>query len=341
MRKIVVIMLAMFMLVTTLTACSENVQETDQDPTKSVSQDTSNEVSDETSSEEADDLKFAYVTQDMANPYFVEVYNGFVKGCEELGIEVSVYDAKYDVATQVTYLEDCIEQAINGVMITPLDENALATLVDQAKEQGIVIGAEAQAISNAQIDGSLDEYTYGVHIGMSAVDWINEKLDGKGNVLIVAQDDVEAVIARSDGIQDTITEQCPDTVIVARQNGSNTELAMSVTENILTAHPEVNVICTCDDFGGIGAYQAVKGMGMGSDTFGIFAADATEEGVAKMKEEGSVYRSSVSIFPYDCGYEMAYAMYNYIMDGKNADNAEAVVVERKYEPVLQSDVVDN
>ena len=114
---------------------------------------------------------------------------------------------------------------------------------------------------------------------------------------------------------------------------------MSVAENVLTANPQVNVITTCDDYGGIGAYEAVVGMGMASDTFGIFAADATAEGIAKMKEEGSVYRSSISIFPYDCGYEMAYAMYEYIQAGHNVDNTESVVVARKYEPVLQADVI--
>lgn len=284
-------------------------------------------------------LRFVYVTQDMANPYFVEVYEGFVAACNELGIEVTSLDAKYDVAAQVTYLEDCIQRGVNGVMITPLDENALAPIVEQAKEAGIVIGAEAQVISNAQIDGSLDEYAYGQKIGEAAATWINEKLGGKGNVLLVAQDDVEAVIARTDGIRDRILELCPEAVIVARQNGSNTELAMSVTENILTSNPEVNVICTCDDFGGIGAYEAVNGMGKASDEFGIFAADATEEGIAKMKEEGSVYRSSVSIFPYDCGYEMAYEMYNYIQAGDNVENTKRVVVERKIEPLWQADVI--
>lgn len=328
MKRIVVFLLAALMLVS-LAACATQAPQATNDGNQTAAP----------AGDGAAALEFVYITQDMANPYFVEVYNGFAKACEELGISVSVYDAKYDVATQVTYLEDCIENGADGIMITPLDENALAALVDQAKAQGIVVGAEAQVISNAQIDGSLDEYTYGLHIGKSAADWIDEKLDGKGNVLIVSQDDVEAVIARSDGIRDAITEQCPEAVIVARQNGSNTELAMNVAENVLTAHPEVNVICTCDDFGGIGAYQAVKSMGHSSDTFGIFAADATEEGIAKMKEENSVYRSSISIFPYDCGYEMANAMYKYIQDGKNTANTETVVVERKYEPVLQADVI--
>ena len=330
--KILLALLLALCMVFTLCACGTKTAETT--PAEAATSDAA-----PAATSESKPLEFVYITQDMANPYFVEVYNGFCKACEELGINVTSLDAKYDVAAQVTFIEDCVARNVDGMMISPLDDNALQAGVEEAKKAGIVVSAEAQPISNAQIDGSLDEYTYGYHIGESAANWINEKLGGKGFVLCIAQDDVESVIPRTDGIIDRIKELCPDAEIVARQNGSNTELAMSVTENILTAHPEVNVITTCDDYGGIGAYEAVNGMGKASDEFGIFAADATEEGIAKMKEEGSVYRSSVSIFPYDCGYEMAQAMYKYIMDGNNVDNTVKVVVERKYEPVLQSDVI--
>lgn len=297
-------------------------------------------VEEESSQEETEKkLRFAYITQDIANPYFVEVYEGFKKACEELGVDVQVMDAEYDVAKQVDFLEDAINNKIDGVMITPLDQNALTNLVEEAKAQGIVISAEAQPIDNAQIDAKVDEYLYGLKIGETAAKWINEKLDGKGKVALVVQDDVEAVIRRGDGIRDAILEYAPESEILARQNGSNTELAMSVTENLLQRFPELNVICTCDDFGAIGAYEAVMGMGRGTDTFYIGGADATAEAIAKMKEEGSVYRSSVAIFPYQAGYEIAYATYNYIMEGKNKDNTELVIIERRYEPVMQTDVI--
>lgn len=341
MKKVLSVILAMA-LVLSLAACGGAPAATAEAPAAAVEQKAEEKPAEAEAAAPAADgeLEFVYITQDMANPYFVEVYNGYVKACEELGIKVTSLDAKYDVASQVTYLEDCVEKGVDGVMISPLDDNALQPGVEAAKAKGIVVSGEAQPVSNAQIDGSLDEYTYGQHIGESAATWINEKLGGKGYVLCIAQDDVESVIPRTDGIIAKIEELCPDAEIVARQNGSNTELAMSVAENVLTAHPEVNIITTCDDYGGIGAYEAVNGMGRASDEFGIFAADATEEGIAKMKEPNSVYRSSISIFPYDCGYEMAYAMYDYIKNGDNKTNEKHVVVERKFAPVWQSDVVE-
>jgi len=280
-------------------------------------------------------LEFVYVTQDIANPYFIEIYNGFEDKCKELGISTQVLDAKYDVATQRTYVEDALERSVDGIMISPLDQNALTDLVDQAKETGVVIAAEAQPIDNAQIDAKLDEYSIGQAIGSAAAEWINEKLDGKGNVLLIAQDDVEAVIRRTDGTRDAIMENAPGSVIVARQNGSNTEMAMKVTESILQSNPQVNVICTCDDYSAIGAYEGVNSMNMATDIFYIGGCDATEEGISKMKEDGSVYRSSISLFPYEAGQEIAQAMYDYLKE-----TAQDTVVPRKYEAVWQANVLE-
>ena len=286
------------------------------------------------SSESSKELEFVYVTQDSANPYFIEVYNGFVAKCKELGIKTQILDSKYDVATQVSFVEDAVQRGVDGIMISPLDENALKTVVDEAKEKGIVVSAEAQPIANAQIDGSLDEYSIGYAIGSAAAEWINTEQAGKGKALILAQDDVEAVIRRGDGINDGILENAPEAEVVARQNASNTDLGMKVTESVMLAQPEVNVICACDDFTAIGSYEAVSAMSKIADNFYIGGCDATEEGKEKMKEEGSVYRSSCNLFPYEAGEELAEAMYKYL-----TEKQEDGVVERRYEPVWQKDVV--
>ena len=124
--------------------------------------------------------------------------------------------------------------------------------------------------------------------------------------------------------------------MVARQNASNTDLGMKVTESVLLAKPEVNVICACDDFTAIGAYEAVSAMQNIPEHFYIGGCDATDEGKEKMKSENSVYRSSCNLFPYEAGEDLAEAMYKYL-----TEKQEDAVVQRRYEPVWQKDVVGN
>ena len=316
-----------------LGGCGESGSETSDTDNAAAAEETS-ETETASGDEEASDMEFVYVTQDSANPYFIEVYNGFEAKCQELGISTQILDSKYDVATQVSFVEDAVQRGVDGIMISPLDENALKTIVDEAKEKGIVVSAEAQPISNAQIDGSLDEYNIGYTIGSAAAEWINTEQGGKGKALILAQDDVEAVIRRGDGINDGILENAPDAEIAARQNASNTDLGMKVTESVLLAQPDVNVICACDDFTAIGAYEAVSAMPEIAENFYIGGCDATDEGKEKMREEGSVYRSSCNLFPYEAGEDLAEAMYKYLTEAQ-----EDSVVERRYEAVWQKDVI--
>lgn len=335
MKKKMMAMLLVVTMIGTLAGCGKKTESTPEAAGNKESTESAAPVAAEDTQEKpVGNMEFVYVTQDSANSYFIQVYEGFSAKCEELGIKTQILDAKYDVATQVSYVEDAVQRGVDGIMISPLDENALKTVVDEAKEKGIVVSAEAQPISNAQIDGSLDEYNIGYSIGSAAAQWINEQQDGKGKALILAQDDVEAVIRRGDGINDGILENAPDAVIAARQNASNTDLGMKVTESVLLANPEVNVICACDDFTAIGAYEAVSAMQNLADNFYIGGCDATDEGKEKMKANNSVYRSSCNLFPYEAGVELAEAMYVYL-----TEKQEDAVVERRYEPVWQKDVV--
>lgn len=241
----------------------------------------------------------------LANPYFVSVMNGLQDKCDEYGYQLITVDAGYDVAKQVSDFENFGNQGVTAVVACPIDSNALVPVTEALKEKGIMVISFAQIIENANAIFTLDEYSYGVAIGTNAAQWINEKLGGVAEVLIISQDNVEAVVARGDGIQDTIMKLAPGAKIVARQAGDNPTKGMEITENIMQQFPNVKVITGNNDSGPLGAYEAILGMGKATDDFYIGGADATPEAIAKMKEEGSIYRATVDIQPFvtgqDCG----------------------------------------
>ena len=276
----------------------------------------------------------------MANPYFVSVMNGVQAKCDELGYELITVDAQYDVAKQVSDFENFGNQGVDCVIACPIDSNALVAVTDQLKEQGVIVISFAQIIENAQAIFTLDEYSYGVVIGTNAAKWINEQLGGKAEVLIISQDNVEAVVARGDGIQDTIEELCPEATIVARQAGDNPTKGMEITENIMQQYPDVRVITGNNDSGPLGAYEAILGMNLGEEAmeqFYIGGGDATPEAIAKMKEEGSIYRATVDLAPYQTGIDCVTTLQDFLANGVPE---EAPVSYFKCEPVWQEDVLN-
>ena len=163
--------------------------------------------------------------------------NGAQAKCDELGYTLTVVDAGYDVAKQVSDFENFGNQGVDAVIACPIDSNALVSVVDQLHEKGVMVISFAQVIENADAILTLDEYDYGVAIGTNAAEWINTKLDGKAEVLIISQDNVEAVVQRGNGIQETIEKLCPEATIVGRQAGDNPEKRHADCRRLFAAIP--------------------------------------------------------------------------------------------------------
>lgn len=259
--------------------------------------------------------KFAFSGSELANPWVAMVKDGFEAACTELGIECIALNAESDPEKQIQNVEDVISGGYNAVVFNPIDGNALEDVLNRATENGIasITIAQTAAASTAGID--LDDYAYGTVIAENAVKWIRENLDGKATIAVLAEDNIESSIRRGDAIVDTLTSELPESTIVARQHANTPELGLSVMESLLLSYPDINVVVCCNDSGGIGAYQAMVNAGMTGDEYGVFSGDKTDEAVALMLEDGSIYRGTADLVPYQSGYDAVYLAYDYLQNG--------------------------
>lgn len=183
----------------------------------------------------------------------------------------------------------------------------------------------------------MDEYDYGHTIGEQAAEWIKDTLDGKAQVCIISQDNVESVIPRGDGVEEALKEICPDVEIVARQAGDTLESGMKIVESVLAQYPDLNVVVGTNDSGAIGGYQAMVNDGKEGEKYAVFSGDATDEALTYIAEEDSIYRGTVDLFPYKGGYESAFYLYKYATEGIPE---EQETVYLPYVKVPKADVLD-
>lgn len=286
---------------------------------------------------DAKDIKMAYVSMNLGNPWNVAVKKGFEAGCEELGVQYLSVDSAYKLDKQVSDLESLVNDNYNGIMFTPIDPNATRDIVETAKGKGIAMSSIAQAQDNVNLIYTLDEYDYGYTIGKQAGNWIKENLGGKAKVAIISQDNVESVIPRGNGVEEALKEVCPDVEIVARQAGDTLEGGMKIIESVLANHPDLNVVVATNDSGGIGGYQAMVAADAVGAERAVFSGDATEEALSYIREEDSIYRGTVDLSPYKGGYESARILYKYITEGIPA---EQETIFLPYVEVPKKDVLD-
>lgn len=285
----------------------------------------------------AEPYRIAFSCMTLANPYFIAVAKGVEKRCEEIGAEAIIVDAKSDVAKQVNDIENMIIQDVDAIIVSPIDQNAIFELIEEAKEKGIVVISEAQILENAHGIFTLNEYDYGVVIGTNAVKWINEKLNGKAECLIISLDNIEPVIQRGNGIEYTIKQACPGATIVARQAGETPEEGMRIVENVLQSHPDVKIIVANNDSGALGAYEAVIAMQKNTDDMFIGGADAVGEAIAKMQEDNSCYRATVDLSPEATGADCVNKAIEYL---KKGTPEKPQVFSLQMNPLWQKDVLN-
>jgi ribose transport system substrate-binding protein len=268
--------------------------------------------------EGSDKITLAWSPATLDNPYFITVTNGFKDYCEENGYVALVADPAYDAAEQYAEFENWIAKGVDGISACPVDTKSLEEITERAQEAGIIVVGQAQGIANADANIIVDDYGYGVVNGENASKWINERLGGEAEVLILGLDHVEAVILRANGMEDKINE-LTNATIVSRQSAETMEGAMTVTETILQSHPNIRVISCVNDQLALGAWQAVQNIGIDDDDFFIGGADYTDEAIAAMNEEGSYFRVSTDIGPYQSGRDIAKVMADYAMNGSKGE----------------------
>lgn len=221
--------------------------------------------------------------QDLSNPFFQSMVNGVEARAAELGAEVNVQDGRQDLAAQSDQIEAFIQQNVDVILLNAVDSEGIGPAVDRAKEAGIPVVAVDVTAKGADATVTLDN----VQAGELACEYLVEQIGGKGDILIVDGRPISSIQDRVEGCNNVL-EQHPDVKVVGQQNGDNgRSLALTLTTDMLTAHPDVVGIFGVNDPTALGATLAAEQAGF-TDLV-IVGVDASPEGVAELEKEGSMF----------------------------------------------------
>ena len=113
------------------------------EPEETTSQSEEAEVSETTSDAPApfdqEGVQIAIVQQSGQGDYFQQYLNGTKQQAAALGVELTVYDAQGDNATQATQLDQAIASGVDGIVVRHGFPDTLCPGVNEAIEQGIKV----------------------------------------------------------------------------------------------------------------------------------------------------------------------------------------------------------
>lgn len=222
--------------------------------------------------------------------------------CAEKGVEVVITDENNDVSKQISSFENFMASGCTAIMAVAFDVEGIKDIVKQAEGQGIFVMTYDGIVEGASGSLNLDNYTYGYQTGTMAAEWINSDETLKNQevveVAIFEYPDIPAIIDRAKGINDALAELAPNAKVVAQQKAGVGDEGNVQAENILAAHPNVQVVCGINDTGVLGAYEVFNSRGLVGDNYGFFGADGDPQALALISE-GTSYRGTVYTGAYD------------------------------------------
>jgi ribose transport system substrate-binding protein len=197
----------------------------------------------------------------MGNPFFVQVARGAEAKAKELGgdgVQVTAVSADYDLSKQYSQIDNFIASGADIILVNAADPDAIEPAVRRAQEAGVVVVAVDVAAKGA--DATVT--TNNVEAGQKACQYIAEKLNGEGKVVIMNGPPVSAVVERVDGCKEVLGQHPGIEILSDTQNGKGSrEGGLEVMIGLLTAFDEIDAVFTINDPQAIGADLAAKQLG--------------------------------------------------------------------------------
>ncbi|SFE21239.1 ribose-binding protein [Lentibacillus persicus] len=243
----------------------------------------SDDGKDSSSEGESDDsVKVGLSISTLNNPFFVTLRDGAESAAEEAGYEIVVTDAQDDASSQLSDIEDLLQQNIDVLLVNPVDSEAVVTAVESANSQDVpVITVDRSADGGEVVTHIASDNVAG---GEMAGEYIAEELDESGKMVeLQGVPGASATNERGEGFHNVVDEM-DDLEVVAQQSANfNRSEGLNVMENILQSTEEVDAVFAHNDEMALGAVEALESNGMLDDVT-VVGFDATDDAVAAVEE---------------------------------------------------------
>lgn len=231
--------------------------------------------------------KIGYCTPTLNAPYYQALLQSIQASTEKNGMVFLSADGQGDINKQVAAVEDLITKGVDVLLLNPKDPDALVGVTKVAKAAGIPV-----FIIDSSINPSADFVTTiqsnNLANGALAGEWVAQKFGRKKmNIALLSGNAGNPVgRTRKQGLLQGITEEQLRSLgyinlDVKTQAYTDWSYAggLKAMEDILVAHPDINVVITESDVCVLGAIKAIAQAGKTDDILIVAGADGQKEAI--------------------------------------------------------------
>ncbi len=240
---------------------------------------------------QAADCKVGVAMYTLGAPYFAAQVAAAEDQAKKAGCTVTTADGQNDMAKQIADVEDMISKGINLLILNPRDPEGLVGTADAATAAGVKVVIMDSSINPkanvvTQVRSSNDQNGYLVG------QWLADQTKGKDLKIILLSGDKGNEVGRDRRlgvfkglVEGQLVNEGHTSFEVVGQGwgGWSHEGGLAAMEDLLTAHPDANVVLGENDSMVLGAIKALEAAGK-TDVLALAAADAQKEALELIKE---------------------------------------------------------
>lgn len=244
------------------------------------------------------------VPQGRSHMFWQSVHAGAEAAAQETGVEVlwNGPASETDYNGQLQIVESMINRRVDAIAVSPNDRKSMVSVVERAMREKIPV-----IIFDSPIDTEVyvtrvatDNYQAG-RLGAKRM---GEILGGTGQVAIVAvRPGGASSMLREQGFEDGVKKEFPGIAVVDKRYGlADFAKSMEVTENMLTAHPNMKALFASNESSTVGAARALRSRRSKAKLVGFDSSPALIEDL-----KSGVIDSLIVQDPFRMGYESVVA----------------------------------
>jgi ribose transport system substrate-binding protein len=258
---------------------------------------------------------------------------------ECLGGRVISVDDNLDVDKQIADIDQLVSQKVDGIIVFPLDPDAVQPAVTRAADAGIkTVGVnvtleDPEATDIKPFDASVNQGTE--QMATETAEFVAEELNGEGNVLGVGIGIPVPVIKFQMAVMKRVAEDKGLTWADEVDNPTDDAAgAQPVVEQALLNNEDLDAIMAYNEPSALGAYAAVQGAGRADDIL-ITGANGTKSGIDAVRA-GEI-AATWDLLPWKQGISFVNVM-KQLLDGDDAETTTVVPVQKLTQDNLDEQV---
>ncbi|HAU8264096.1 TPA: sugar ABC transporter substrate-binding protein [Kluyvera intermedia] len=233
--------------------------------------------------------------------YYAGVRQGVQDAAKASEVKAQLIEtnAQGDISKESSFIDTLVARNVDAIILSAVSENGSSRTIRRASEAGIPVLCYNTCISQKGVDKYVsawlvgDPMEFGRKLGQAAAEYFVAKNITEPKIAVINCEAYEVCVQRRKGFEEALKAKVPGMKIVAKQEGTVLDKAISVGEKLIISTPDIDAIMGESGGATLGAVKAVRNQNQ-AGKIAVFGSDMTTE-IAQELQNNQVLKAVVDI----------------------------------------------